>query len=76
MFHDTVCLFFSPDLDGHRAPNEALTLQDPQKVPNPKYEATVLHSHPSIGYSNSTNGQYTLNHCTTTALSDSFPVKH
>ena len=36
--------------------NEALTLQDPQKVSKPKYEATALHSHPSTGYPNSTNG--------------------
>jgi hypothetical protein len=27
MFHE--CLFISPDLDGHRAPNRALTLRDP-----------------------------------------------
>jgi hypothetical protein len=28
MFHE--CLFISPDLDGHRAPNRALTLIDPE----------------------------------------------
>jgi hypothetical protein len=51
-------LFICPDLDGHRAPkNRALTLRDPEnfKVPKPKYEATVLCSHRSIGYPNSTN---------------------
>ena len=26
----TICLFISPDLDGYRAPQKALTLQDPQ----------------------------------------------
>ena len=26
----TICLFISPDLDGCRAPQKALTLQDPQ----------------------------------------------
>ena len=35
----TICLFISPDLDGHRAPkNGSLTLRDPEncKVPKPK----------------------------------------
>jgi hypothetical protein len=51
----TICLFISPDLDGHRAPkNRALTLRDPEncKVSKPKYEATALCSHRSIGYPN------------------------
>ena len=41
----TICLFISPDLDGHRAPKtKALTLRDPEncKVSKPKYEATAL----------------------------------
>ena len=49
----TICLFIGPDLDGHGAPkNGSFTLQDPQKGPNPKYEATaLLHSHPMFhGY--------------------------
>jgi len=55
MFHE--CLFISPDLDGHRAPNRALTLRDPEncKVSKPEYEATaLLCSHRSIGYPNPT----------------------
>jgi hypothetical protein len=34
----------------------------PRKLqgPKPKYEATALHSHPIIGYPNSSNGQYEL----------------
>jgi hypothetical protein len=58
----TICLFISPDLDGYRAPkNRALTLRDPEncKVSKPEYEATALCSHRSVGYPNSTNGQYT-----------------
>jgi hypothetical protein len=62
MFHDmfvhrTVCLFTSPDLDRYRG---SLTPRDPEncKVPKPKYEAAALHEHLSIGYPNSTNGQY------------------
>ena len=54
----TICMFISPDLDGHRAPkSRALTLRDPEncKVSKPKYEATALCSHRSIGYPNSTN---------------------
>jgi hypothetical protein len=39
--------------------------RDPQRVPKPKYEATALCSHQSIGYPNSTNGQY---HHTTALL--------
>jgi hypothetical protein len=38
----TICLFISPDFDGHRAfKNGSLTLRGPEncKVPNPKYEA-------------------------------------
>ena len=61
MFHDTVCLFNSPDLPGRRAQgtkNEILSHRDPQKVSKPKYEATALCSHRSIGYPNPTNGQY------------------
>ena len=57
----TICLFISPDLDGHRAQgtkNEMLSHRDPQKVSRPKYEATALCSHRSIGYPNPTNGQY------------------
>jgi hypothetical protein len=42
----TICLFISPDLDGHSAPkNGSLTLRDPEQISKPKYEATVLHSH-------------------------------
>src|SRR6056300_1552553 len=50
-----VCLV-SPDLDGYRAPkNGSLALRDPEncKVPKPKYEATALHEHLSIGCPNS-----------------------
>jgi hypothetical protein len=42
MFHDTVpvCLFNSPDLDGHREPkNGSLTLQDPRYVS--RYRASL-----------------------------------
>ena len=53
----TICLFISPDLDGHRAPKmKYCPLRYLFKVSKPKYEATALHSHPSIGYPNSTNG--------------------
>jgi hypothetical protein len=44
--------------------NETLALQDPQQVSKPKYEATASQAHPSIGYPNSANGQYTL-YCST-----------
>jgi hypothetical protein len=45
-----ICLFISPDLDGHRAPKmKYCPCRDPHKVPKPKYEATALHSHPKLG---------------------------
>ena len=45
--------------------------RDPQKVSKPKYEATALYSHRSIGYPNPTNGQYTpyFRHHTTAVVS-------
>ena len=68
MFHD-MFVHWSGLGRAQGTKNEALpvTLQDPQKVPKPKYEATVLNSHPSVGYPNSINGQYTL--CTIALLS-------
>ena len=36
--------------------NEKLTPQDPEQVPKPKYEATVLQARLIIGYPNSTTG--------------------
>ena len=51
----TICLFISPDSDGHRALKmKYCPRRDPQKVPKPKYEATALCSHQSIGYPNPT----------------------
>ena len=56
-----LCLCISPDFDGRRAPkSEILAPHDPQQVSKPKYEATALHARSSIGYPNSTNGQYAL----------------
>jgi hypothetical protein len=74
MFHD-MFVHWSGLGRAQGTKNEALpvTLQDPQKVPKPKYEATVLHSHPKIGYPKSTNGQYTLYH--STLPQHSLPVK-
>ena len=41
--HFTICLFISPDLDGHRAPKmKYCPRRDPQKVSQPEYEATAL----------------------------------
>ena len=49
----SICSFNSPDLDGHRAPKmKYCPRRDPQKVSKPKYEATALCSHQSIGYPN------------------------
>jgi len=60
----TICLIISLDWDGHRAPkNGSLTLRDPEQISKPKDGATaLLHSHPIIGYPNSSNGQCTLYH--------------
>ena len=39
----TICLFISPDLDGPRAPKmKYCPRRDPQKVSQPKYEATAF----------------------------------
>ena len=57
----TICLFTSPDLDGHRAPKmKYCPRRDPQKVPKPEYEATALCSHQSTGYPNPTKSGFTI----------------
>ena len=38
--------------------NETSTPRDPQQVPKPKYEATAFKARSSIGYPNTTSGQY------------------
>ena len=58
MFHD-LFVYYSGLRREQGAKNETLALQDPQQVSKPKYEATALQAHPSTGYPNSTNGQYT-----------------
>jgi hypothetical protein len=58
MFHDML-VHESGLRRAQGAKNEILSHRDPQKVSKPKYEATALCSHRSIGYPNPTNGQYT-----------------
>ena len=48
LFHD-LCLFISPDLDGHRALKMKYCLRrDPQKVPKPKYDMFTYEASRSV----------------------------